>query len=180
MKLLSIVLGLACAANAQAGVTLVGDTVDAGMYRTVDTGRGIGRIIGFGLDQPFVVQDGAADLKRYSVAYTLDVDGGMFMMDYQNNFQWGEGIVFRLNGLDFSNGAALASLLVDTNMSGYRLNVGADFVELDMSGMRGNRDVYFRGTFVTAAASVPEPSALGLLALGLAGAGCAGMRRRNA
>lgn len=181
MKLLSVLLGLFFAANAHASVSLVGDAVDAGMYRTVDTGRGLGRIMGFGLDHPFVVEEGAADQKRYSVAYSLDVDGDRFVMDYLNSFQWGAGIVFRLTDLDFSNGAPLQSLLVDTNMVGYGLRVGADFVEIDMSGVRGTRDVYFNGRFVTAAANVPEPSTIALLALalGLAGIGVGARRTRE-
>ncbi|UUZ47762.1 hypothetical protein LP420_32185 [Massilia sp. B-10] len=64
MKLLSVLVGLFLAVNAQAGTTLVGDLVDAGMYRTIDTGRGVGRIVGFGLDQPFMVEEGAADTKN--------------------------------------------------------------------------------------------------------------------
>jgi hypothetical protein len=176
MKLLSVLLGLAFAANAQAGVTLAGDMVDAGMYRTVDTGKGVGRIMGFGLDGPFQVADGVADLKKYSVAFSLDVDGDRFSMDYLNSFQWGAGIVFRLTDLDFSKGAPLQSLKVDTNMVGYGLKVGSDFVEIDLSGVRGTRDIYFNGQFITA--DIPEPSSLALAALALATLGM-GMRRRR-
>src|SRR4051812_22896904 len=113
MKLLSVMLGLVFAVNAQASASLAGDTIDVGMYRTVDTGRGIGRITGFGLDGPFVVQDGIADMKQYSVAYTVNVDGGGFAVDYLNSFQWGNGVVFRLSDLNFSGGALLQSLTVE-------------------------------------------------------------------
>jgi len=179
MKLLSVLLGLFIAANAHAGVTLTGDLIDAGMYRTVDTGRGVGRITGFGLDQPFIVEEGAADRKQYSVAYSVDVDGDGFAIDYLNSFAWGTGIVFRLTDLDFSNGGLLQSLKVDTNMIGYALTVGADFIDINLSGVKGTRDAYFNGQFVTATAAVPEPSSMALLALGLAGIGIAARRSRK-
>lgn len=166
MKLLPVLLGLAVLADARADASLLGDTVDAGMYRTVDTGRGIGRITGFGLDSPFVVENGPADQKGYSVAYTLDVDGDRFAIDYRNSFAWSAGIVFRLTDLDFSNGALLQSLKVDTNMVGYGLTVGADYVEINWSGVKGSSDAYFNGQFITSA--VPEPGSTAMLALGLA------------
>lgn len=79
MKLFALVIGLfvATAANAET-FTLAGDTIDAAMIRTVDTGYGLGRIHGYGLDGPYVVAEGAADRQQYSSAFTLDVDGGSF------------------------------------------------------------------------------------------------------
>lgn len=178
MKLLPVLLGLVLLGDARAEASLLGDTVDAGMFRTIDTGRGVGRITGFGLDSPFVVENGAADQKGYSVAYTLDVDADRFAIDYRNSFAWGAGIVFRLTDLDFSNGALLQSLKVDTNMVGYGLTVGADYVEINWSGVHGTRDAYFNGQFITSA--VPEPSAMAMLALGLAVVGTGAARARKA
>ncbi|WP_164557901.1 PEP-CTERM sorting domain-containing protein [Massilia atriviolacea] len=178
MKLLPLLLGVVLLADARADASLLGDTVDAGMYRTIDTGRGVGRITGFGLDSPFVVESGSADRKGYSVAYTLDVDADRFAIDYRNSFAWGAGIVFRLTDLDFSNGALLQSLTVDTNMVGYGLTVGADYVEINWSGVSGTRDAYFNGQFVTSA--VPEPGSTAMLALGLAVVGAGAARARRA
>ncbi|MFB9245459.1 PEP-CTERM sorting domain-containing protein [Massilia antarctica] len=178
MKLLSVLLGLVLITDARADASLLGDTVDAGMYRTVDTGKGVGRIMGFGLDGPFVVENGLADQKNYSVAYTLDVDADRFAIDYRNPFAWGNGIVFRLTDLDFSNGASLQSLKVDTNMVGYGLTVGADYVEINLSGVHGTRDAYFNGQFITTA--VPEPTSFAMLSLGLAVVGFGARRARKA
>ncbi|MDQ1832549.1 PEP-CTERM sorting domain-containing protein [Massilia scottii] len=178
MKLLSVLLGLVLIADARAEASLLGDTVDAGMYRTIDTGKGVGRITGFGLDSPFVVENGLADQKNYSVAYTLNVDADRFVMDYRNPFAWGAGIVFRLTDLDFSNGASLQSLMVDTNMVGYGLTVGADYVEINLSGVSGTRDAYFSGQFITTA--VPEPTSIAMLSLGLAVVGFGAHRARKA
>jgi hypothetical protein len=181
MKSLSILLATLFCANAYASAapTLAGDTIDAGMYRTVDTGKGIGRIVGFGLDAPFVVADGVSDLKRYSVAFELDVDGGKFALDFINPSQWGAGIVLRLSGLDFASAQAsqLSSLSVDTNLVGYTLNVGRDFVELGLAGVKGTRDSYFNASFNVS--SVPEPSSYAMLGLGLGALGFAARRAKR-
>ena len=51
------------AAQAQ---TLAGDEIDVGIFRTVDTGYGLGRVLGYGLDGPFTVENGFGDAKTYS------------------------------------------------------------------------------------------------------------------
>ena len=112
------------------------------------------------------------------VAYTLNVDADRFAIDYRNPFAWGNGIVFRLTDLDFSNGASLQSLMVDTNMVGYGLTVGADYVDINLSGVHGTRDAYFHGQFITTA--VPEPTSFAMLSLGLAVVGFGARRARKA
>ncbi len=181
MKLLALLMGLAFASSANAGATLVGDTVDAGMYRTIDNGYGIGRVLGYGLDAPFLVQAGPGDRQQYSSAFTLDVDSNSFRIDFMNApFGWQPGSVFRLQDLHFSNGAALPLLTVDSNLAGYGLSAGVDFIELDLGGVQIADNAYFLGTFATAEA-VPEPSSLALMALALASAAGAGrfVRRRT-
>jgi hypothetical protein len=170
MKLMAALLGLALSAGAQAGPTLAGDTIEASMWRTVDTGRGVGRISGFGLDAPFQVQDGSADQQKYSVIYMLDVDGDKFSLDFLNTFALADGIVLRLSGLDFSGAALLKSLTIDTNLTGTSVKVSDHFVELSLGGVRGNKDSYFNASFNTAvpAADVPEPASWSMVALGLA------------
>ncbi|MFC3376523.1 PEPxxWA-CTERM sorting domain-containing protein [Rugamonas sp. CCM 8940] len=178
MKFVALLSSLLFAAGAQAAPTLLGDTVDAGMYRTVDTGHGVGRINGFGLDAPFVVQAGTADLQHYSVAYSLNVEGDKFLIDFLHPSQWGSGIVFRLSGLDFSPaGGHLSSLTVDSNLSGYTLKVGKDYVEIGLAGVKGTADSYFTGSFNVSA--VPEPSSWAMLALGLGALGAAARRQKR-
>lgn len=90
----------AAAMNVQAA-GLAGDSIDAAMIRTVDTGYGLGRIYGYGLDRPFVVLDGASDLQKYSGTFTLDVDSHGFSIKFLSSAGWQDGIVLRLANLDF-------------------------------------------------------------------------------
>ena len=176
-------LALAVATAVTAAPTLEGDTVDAGMYRTVDTGYGIGRVVGFGLEGPFVVVNGPADAQPYSVHYVLDIDGDHFSIDFFGQFPtgWQEGTVLRLSDLDFSPTSFLSGLDVDTNLVGYTLNLGADFIEIGLGGTEFTDATFFNGTFrVSEVTAIPEPTAWALMLAGLLGVASAGRRPRRA
>ena len=162
-------------------ISLAGDTIDAMMIKTVDNGYGLGRITGYGLDAPFVVQDGPGDQKTYSSAFKLDVDGDKFAINFISDAGWQNGIVLKLADLDFLSPSTGLSMLtgldVFTNLIGYTLNIGSDFVEIGLGGTHFNTSTYFTGRFVVS--SVPEPSSLALLALGLSGFWATSRTRRT-
>lgn len=177
-SLVALSLALLAAANAPAQ-TLAGDVIDAGMYFTVDTGYGVGRISGHGLDGPFEVVDGTSDARQYSSTFTLDVDGSQFTLRFITFAGWQEGVLFRLSDLDFTpGGGPLSSLTVDTNLVGYQLTVGPDFVDIGLGGTRFNADTYFIGSF-NATPAVPEPSTYALMLGGLAAAAAVARRSRR-
>lgn len=164
--LLAILVLFTSSVNA-APFTLAGDTVDASIIKTINNGYGLGRIYGYGLDVPFVVLDGLSDQKQYSSAFKLNVDGDQFSIQFITSAGWQSGIVFRLDDLDFmsSGASALTAINVDTNLSGYTLNVGSNFLELGLGGTHFNTSTYFTGQFIVV--SVPEPTSLALVALGI-------------
>lgn len=168
MKIVLFALSLLLTTSSYAlPVSLAGDTIDAMMIRTIDTGYGTGRINGYGLDAPFIVVDGPSDKKTYSSAFDLDVDGDRFTINFLSSAGWQPGTVFRLDDLDFSTPAEsiLTDLDIFTNLTGYTLNVGNDFIELGLGGTRFDTDTFFTGHFVVS--SAPEPSAFMLIMPGL-------------
>lgn len=179
MKHLLLALALLTATAAHAGpTTLAGDQIDAAMIRTIDTGYGLGRIFGYGLDAPFVVQDGNADQRQYSSAFNLDVDGNKFSIRFLSLAGWQDGTVLRLSDLDFSPiGSVLSSVSVNTNLTGYTLTTGADWIDLGLGGTHFTADTYFIGAFDVS--SVPEPTSLALVSLGLLCVSALRKRGRN-
>lgn len=170
---------LATTAVQASPVTLAGDTIDAAIVRTInDPYYGEGRLFGYGLDAPFVVQDGNSDQKKYSSAFKLDVDGDKFSVWFLSLAGWQDGIVLRLSDLDFSQpGSTLSSVSANTNLVGYTLTVGADSIDLGLGGTHFTPSTYFVGTF--GVSSVPEPASLALVVLGLAGVAASRRKTRN-
>lgn len=175
-------LAFASTTQLMAAPTLEGDTVDAGMYRTIDTGYGLGRVEGYGLEGPFVVVNGPSDGQQYSEHFILDIDGDHFTVDFLGQFPsgWQEGTVLRLSDLDFSPTSFLTGLNVDTNLVGYTLTVGSDFIDIGLGGTQFSGATFFNGTFVVSqVAAIPEPTTLALMLAGLLGAASAGKRARR-
>lgn len=163
-------LCIAGAASAQGASSLAGDSIDASMRFTVDTGYGLGRIKGHGLDGPFVVADGASDARQYAGVFTLDVDGDGFAVSFIFQAGWQEGVVLRLEDLDFGapGSTNLSDVVVDSNLAGYTLSFGPRDITIGLGGTQFTTDTYLRGRFV--AAAVPEPSSWLLLGAGLGAA----------
>lgn len=171
MRLKHIMMaGLMAASATHASATgLAGDTIDAAVIRTIDNGYGLGRITGYGLDASFIVMDGNDDLRKYSSAFTLDVDDMGFAIHFLGTAGWQAGTVLRLSDLDFGDPGtgALTGVDVSTNLSGLTFNHGANFLDIQLGGTSFTSDTYVHGTFVVTA--VPEAGTFSLLALGLLG-----------
>ena len=176
-------LALAFATGVAAAPTLEGDTVDAAMIRTVDTGYGLGRVVGYGLEGPFVVVNGPTDGQQYSEHFILDIDSDHFTVDFLGQFSsgWQEGTVLRLSDLDFSPASVLTGLDVDTNLVGYTLALGADFIDIGLGETHFSGTTFFNGTFrVSQVTAIPEPTTLALMLAGLLGVASAGKRAQQA
>lgn len=145
-------------------VNLVGDSIDAAIIRTVDTGYGLGRVTGYGLDSTFIVAEGDSDIKQYSGIFTLDVEASSFKLQFIDQAGWQDGIVLRLSDLNFAGGY-LESLIVDTNLVGYSVDVAPTFINIQLGGTSFSRSTFFNGIFVSN--QIPEPSSVALVALAL-------------
>ena len=181
MKLLNALF--LAAVTFQGGVaaagTLAGDTIDVSMNRTVDTGYGTGRIFGFGLEGPYTVVDGIADRQQYSGVFTIDVDGSSFMVQFLTMGGWQDGIVLRLAGLDFTpmSGYELTNLTINSNLVGYSLVTGTNFIDIGLGGTQFQPSTFLTGSFGVAPA--PEPGTAALFGLAMASFGLLRARRRR-
>ncbi len=155
---------IAALINPATAATLAGDTIDAyvgGVY-------GQPRLTGFGLDAPFVVKDGRSDTKQYSNAFTLDVDGNGFQINFLLYSVLKDGFTINLTDLDFSapSPVILSDLTVSTNVTGLNYEFTEDSVKILLGNVFIDNGMYFKASFSTS--PVPEPSNSILMTLGLA------------
>jgi len=176
-----------CAASmfAAQAQTLAGDEIDAGMFRTVDYGDGLGRILGYGLDAPFIVQNGFGDAKNYAGIFVLNVEALYFEVDFISRGSWAEGVVLRLTDFDFLEvpfPVYLAELaLIQSNLVGdFTVTHTADSIEVAWGRTSFNEDTYLKVFFPPSpVAAIPEPETWALMVAGLAGVGAVARRRRR-
>ncbi len=173
MRYLPVFFGLIFSISAFATpYSLEGYTVDAYIKRTVDTGYGLGRVNGYGLDAPFNVQTGTSDAKQYSSIFKLDVDKDRFTIDFIASAGWQNGTVFRLEQPDYATTTRenfWYGLGSDTNIDGLLfgqgIDIGLGWVEINLGNTHFDEDSYFIGYFNYQ--EVPETSSYLLLIIGL-------------
>ena len=178
----SILLSLALLGLSFSSVhaSLVGDTVDAGIFSSNN------RINGFGLDLPFIVTADDSDAILYSDVFVLDVHADGFSMDYTdttNNRGWSSTTNFRLFDLDWVNDPSgkITGLTIDTNISNWvstMASFGDDFVTINLADLVIPSDTYFDVTFITNHSAVPVPAAVWLFGTALMGLVGFGKRRQ--
>jgi len=171
------------AAHAQ---TIAGDEIDVGIYRTIDTGYGLGRVYGYGLDGPFVVENGFGDEKTYSSAFTINVEALYFDVDFLTLAGWQEGTVLRLTDFDFREipyPVYLGIGYVESNLVGsYTVTNTDDSIEVAWGGTQFNEDTYLKVFFPPSpveVSAIPEPETWALMVAGSAGLGAVARRRRR-
>jgi hypothetical protein len=169
------------AAQAQ---TVAGDEIDVGMYFTVDTGYGVGRVLGFGLDGPYVVENGFGDEKTFSSLFAINVEALYFDVDFLTLAGFQEGVVLRLTDFDFLEipyPVVLGIGYVESNLVGpFTVSNTVDSIEVAWGDTQFDENTYLRVIFgAIPVTPVPEPETWALMLAGLAGIGTLARRRRR-
>lgn len=169
------------AAQAQ---TIVGDEIDVSIYSTIDNGYGIGRVLGYGLDGPYVVETGYGDEKTYSSVFAINVEALHFEVDFLTLAGWQDGVVLRLTDFDFlaiPYPVVLDVGYIESNLVGnYTVTHTDDSIEVAWGGTQFNEDTYLKVYFgASQVAPIPEPETWALMLAGLACVGTLARRRRR-
>jgi hypothetical protein len=173
--------GSVFASNAQ---TIAGDEIDVGIYSTIDNGYGIGRVLGYGLDGPFIVENGFGDEKIYSSVFSINVEALYFEVDFITLAGWQDGVVLRLTDFDFREipyPVYLGIGYVESNLVGsWSVTNTNDSIEVAWGGTQFNEDTYLKVFFgAIPVTPVPEPETWALMLFGLASMSALARRRRR-
>ena len=177
-------LSVATVLSAQAQ-TVAGDEIDVGIYSTIDNGYGVGRVLGYGLDGPFVVQNGFGDQKTYSSLFAINVEALYFEVDFLTLAGWQDGVVLKLTDFDFLEipyPVKLGIGYVESNLDGpFSVTNTDDSIEVAWGGTQFNEDTYLKVFFgaIPIAPPVPEPETWALMLAGLLGVGVRSRRRQR-
>ena len=164
--------------------TVAGDEIDIGVYYTVDTGYGVGRISGYGLDAPFIVENGFGDEKIYSSIFAINVDALNFEVDFLTLAGWQEGVVLRLTDIDFREipyPVQVGIGYVESNLVGaFTVTNTADSIEVAWGGTHFDENTYLKVFFgASPVTPVPEPEMWVLMLAGLSVVSAVARRRRR-